>query len=78
MKVFTGYEWLFKMFKGYRNEKKTAYINPSRDAQGRPVIGLSLLNDPDFSLDLVVQSPEGEERTILDWLEEIDYEPREE
>ncbi len=77
MRVLTGDEWLFKRFNGYHNNKNTAFIRPTRDKEERPILSTYLKSDPDFSLNLVVESPEGEEREIIDWLEEIDYEPKE-
>jgi hypothetical protein len=78
MKVLTGPEWLFEMFNGIKNPKGTAMIQPARDAKNRPIIGHSVLNDPDWDYltgtKLTDPNNPNDTRVIGDWLIEIDYE----
>jgi hypothetical protein len=75
MKVFTGPIWLFLAFNGYQNEKGTAVIQPILDNNGNPIIGTSILDDPTWNLQIPVTSPENVTKPLIEWLEEIDYEP---
>lgn len=75
MKVFTGPNWLFIMFEGYQNEKGTAKIHPIRDKNDNWIIGKNIETDPTWNLQIPVESPEGVVRPLIEWLEEIDYEP---
>lgn len=75
MKVLsTKEEWLSKAYRNYWNDKNTAGINPSIDADGDFILGLSVLDDPTWNLTLPVTNPEtGETKPIKDWLYEKEY-----
>ena len=75
MKVLTSHEWIAQMFDGYSN-KPTNKIQLVRDINERPIIGTSILNDPDYDLTIPVTSPEGETKPLNEWFWEIDYEPK--
>jgi hypothetical protein len=76
IKVFTGPTWLFEAFNGYRNTQGTAMIVPVFDAQERPIIGTSILNDTTWNLQLPVTSPDNITKPLIEWLTLIDYEPK--
>ena len=76
MKVLTSHEWVASMFDGYSN-KATNKIQLVRDINDRPIIGTSILTDPDYNLDIPIPSPiDGEVKSLRDWFWEIDYEPK--
>ena len=75
MKVLTSHEWVASMFDGYSN-KATNKIQLVRDINDRPIIGTSILTDPDYNLDIPIKSPDGEVKTLGEWFWEIDYEPK--
>jgi hypothetical protein len=75
MKVLTSHEWVAAMFDGYSN-KPTNKIQLVRDINERPIIGTSILTDPDYDLSIPIKSPDGEVRALGKWFWEIDYEPK--
>lgn len=77
MKVITGPNWLFDLYNGYKNEKGTAEIKPVLDKYDRPILGMSVLKDPDFEHIEKVTSTDGETRHVREFLEIIDFEPKE-
>lgn len=78
MQVFTGPQWLLELFQGHKNEKGTAMINPVFDKYDRPVLGVKVLQDPEWKGMGSVTSPEGVTGPITDFIEFITYEPKEE
>lgn len=66
--VLTGPEWLFELYNGYVNKLGTAKIQPIIDPDGKPIIGKSILSDPDWDLTIDVNG-----RPVSDWLEEIPH-----
>ena len=74
MRVLTAPEWLAEAYNNQTNEKGTAKIVVTRDVDGKPIIGKSILTDSDWDLTVLVQSPEdGIERELKDYLTEIEY-----
>lgn len=78
MQVFTGPQWLLEKFQGHENEKGTAMISPVFDKYDRPVLGIMVLQDPEWQGMRDVTSPEGVSGPITDFIEFIPYEPKEE
>jgi len=56
-KVLTGPQWLFDLYKGFKNDKGTAIIQPIIDPDGVPIIGTSILNSQDFDVDITIINP---------------------
>jgi hypothetical protein len=78
IQVYTGDNWLMHAFNGYRNEQDTARIEIIFDKYDRPIIGTSITNDPTWNMQLPVTNPHtNETRPLIEWLELIDYEPKE-
>lgn len=70
--VLTGPAWLFEMFKDFTHPLKPwLKIVPVIDPDGKPIIGLSVLDDPnwDFLAENPMPNPTGtESRYVRDWL----------
>lgn len=69
--VLTGPAWLFELFRDYTHPTKPWHkIVPVIDPDGKPIIGPSVLDDPnwDFLAENPVSSPTGESRFVRDWL----------
>jgi hypothetical protein len=75
MKVFTAPLWLMQQFDGLKSENGLAAIKAIMDKHGRPIIGKAIISSPHFKLNTFATSPEGVSKPIIEWLEEIDYEP---
>ncbi len=75
--VLTGPSWLFNIFKHYTHPLKPWHkIIPVIDPDGKPIIGLSVLDDPnwDFLADIPVVNPNTQEgKQVRDWLIPTDY-----
>jgi len=78
IKVFTGPIWLMHAFNGYRNAQGTARIEIIFDKYDRPIIGTSIATDPTWNMQLpVINALTNETKPLIEWLELIDYEPKE-
>lgn len=77
MQVFTGPQWLYNMFDGFHNAKGTAVLRPVLDKQNRPVLGVFVLQDPTWLGIGQVTSPEGVTGPITDFIQFMEYEPKE-
>jgi hypothetical protein len=69
--VYTGPSWLFDQFKDYTHQKKPwLKIVPVVDPDGKPIIGDSVFNDPnwDYLGENPITNPQGESRFLRDWL----------
>ncbi len=75
--VYTGPAWLFDQFKDYTHPVKPwLKIVPVIDPEGKPIIGESVLEDPnwDFLATNPMPNPEGtDSRFVRDWLEPIPF-----
>lgn len=63
----TGPEWLMEMFDGAKNGNNM--LKPTRDANGLPIIGKQVLDDPTW--DRFGNLPNG--KRVRDYLEEIPH-----
>jgi hypothetical protein len=52
LKVLTGATWLYDMFDGAWNGKKTAVLYPVLDANDVHILGINLLADPNWTAGL--------------------------
>jgi hypothetical protein len=75
LKVYTAPEWLMSQWNDFKSPNYPARIIIPRDRHGRPIIGVNIKNDPTWDLNTFATSPEGVSKPIIEWLEEIDYEP---
>ena len=65
-------------FNGYRNAQGTARIEIIFDKYDRPIIGTSIATDPTWNMQLpVINALTNETKPLIEWLELIDYEPKE-
>lgn len=77
IQVITGPSWLFAMFADYTHPTKPWHkIIPVIDPNGTPIIGASVLDDPnwDFLAKVPIPKPDNtESRQVRDWLTLTDY-----
>lgn len=68
--VLTGPNWLFEQFKDLQHPTKNAKIHPTIDPDGDPIVGMSVLDDPDWDFigENLIESPDGEKKNIREWL----------
>ena len=46
--VYTGPMWLFEMFNEFKHPSKPSMLKPVIDPDGDPIIGIQVLEDPDW------------------------------
>jgi hypothetical protein len=75
--VLTGPNWLFNMFNDFTHPVKPWHkIKPVIDPDGKPIIGMSVLDDSnwDFLAVVPVVNPETQEgKQVRDWLIPINH-----
>ncbi len=73
--VLTGPSWLFNQFQDYTHPTKPWFkIKPIIDPNGKPIIGQSVLDDPNW--DFLAENPityNSESKQVRDWLELIPH-----
>jgi hypothetical protein len=73
--VLTGPNWLFNMFNDFTHPVKPWHkIKPVIDPDGKPIIGMSVLDDSNW--DFLAENPityNSESKAVRDWLEPIAY-----
>jgi hypothetical protein len=73
--VCTGPTWLFNQFKDYTHPVKPwLKIIPVIDPNGKPIIGQSVLDDPNW--DYLAENPinySGQSKPVREWLQPIPF-----
>lgn len=69
--VYTGPAWLIPMFDGLMRDNNK--IEVMYTAEGVPFIDASVLADTRYNFNFEVTSPDGETRTLANWLTTTKY-----
>lgn len=76
VRCFTGPEWLAAQLEGLPRDNYVVVIE--RDIYDRPVIGTGVAVNGIWDMQAAFTNPEtNETKPLIEWLEEIDYEPKE-